>query len=298
MPQSLPPDITVRVLHREAAAVGLPGDLARERVARRYGFLTWRQLDIHVAQPVPAEDADFLHLACLNYHHDRPAFRERAREMLERDPSLAARDIWSAACAGEATEVARMLDADSSLVDARGGWFDWEPLLDATYSRIDAPRRSTLDVARLLLERGANPDAHYRWGGECRFTALTGAFGEGEQGPVNQPPHPEWEALARLLLEAGAGPNDGQGLYNRMFSRDDRCLELLLAHGLNRRHRLNWGPGTERVLDYQLSWAVRNQHVARVKLLVRHGARLPWNMHLAYQPADGGEKSPRPRRTL
>ena len=48
------------------------------------------------------------------------------------------------------------------------------------------------------------------WGGDCRFTALTGASGEGEQGPVNQPPHPEWEAFARLLLDAGADPNDGQ----------------------------------------------------------------------------------------
>ena len=138
------------------------------------------------------------------------------------------RDIWHAACIGAADEVARILDADPSLIDARGGWFDWEPLLYAAYSRLDLPGRSTLAAARLLVERGANPNVCYMWGGDCRFTALTGAFGEGEQGPVNQPPHPEWEEFARLLLDAGADPNDGQALYNRMFSRDDRCVEMLL----------------------------------------------------------------------
>ena len=44
------------------------------------------------------------------------------------------------------------------------------------------------------------------WGGDCRFTALTGAFGAGEQGPVNQPPHPEWEEFARRLLDDDGRP--------------------------------------------------------------------------------------------
>ena len=222
--QFLPARITLRALHHEAAALGLPDNLARQRIARRYGFLAWRQLEAHVDQPVPREDADFLHLACLNYHHDRPVFRQRAREMLMRDPSLAVRDIWHAACVGAADEVVRILDADPSLIDARGGWFDWEPLLYAAYSRLDLAGRSTLATARLLVERGANPNAYYMWGGDCRFTALTGAFGEGEQGPVNQPPHPEWEEFARLLLDAGADPNDGQA-------------KLFVEHGARGSHR-------------------------------------------------------------
>ena len=271
----LPARITLKALKLEAATLGLPGGVACQQIAHRYGFLTWRQLEVHVDQPAPREDADFLHLACLNYHHDRPVFRQRAREMLVRDPSLAERDIWHAACVGAADEVARMLDADPSLIEARGGWFDWEPLLYAAYARLDLPGRSTLTVARQLVERGANPNAFYMWGGDCRFTALTGAFGEGEQGPVNQPPHPEWEEFARLLLDAGAGPNDGQALYNRMFIRDDRCLEMLLEYGLNCEHRINWRSGKGRVLDYQLDWAVRNNHVARAELLVEHGARGP-----------------------
>ena len=39
--------------------------------------------------------------------------------MLERDPSLAFRDIWSAAGAGATDDIARMLDADPSLINAR-----------------------------------------------------------------------------------------------------------------------------------------------------------------------------------
>ena len=68
---------------------------------------------------------------------------------------------------------------------------------------------------------------------EPPFTALTGAFGEGEGGPGIQPSHPQWEALARALLEAGADPNDEQTLYNRMFRPDDSHLELLFEFGLD-----------------------------------------------------------------
>lgn len=227
---------------------------------------------LHIDQLVPGDDADFLHLACLNYRHDRPDFRRRARDLLEEDPALGSRDIWSAACMGNIETVRRMLDGNPSLVNARGGWFSWEPLLYAAYSRVEAPGGSTLETARLLIERGADPNACYLWGGDYRFTALTGAFGEGEQGRANQPAHPEWEAMPRLLLDAGADPNDGQALYNRMFGSCNRCLEILLEYGLNRRHRVNWRSGKGRMLDYQLAWAVRKHHVARAKLLVEHGA--------------------------
>ncbi|MPY89091.1 MAG: hypothetical protein GEU99_14330 [Luteitalea sp.] len=91
-----------------------------------------------------------------------------------------------------------------------------------------ATQHSTLDVARLLLVRGADPNAGFQWGGTYIYTALTGAFGEGEDGS-NQPPHPHRDALARLLLEAGADPNDGQTLYNRHSREDDDHLRLLLS---------------------------------------------------------------------
>ena len=87
---------------------------------------------------------------------------------------------------------------------------------------------------------GAAPIPTQAFSGPVRtvtFTALTGAFGRGEDWP-NQPPHPECETLARLLLDAGADPNDSQVLYNRHFKKDDDHLRLAL--------RLRPGAGEER----------------------------------------------------
>ena len=57
-----------------------------------------------------------------------------------------------------------------------------------------------MPVARLLLDHGADPDTGYLWEGTYPFTALTGAFGGGEDRG-NQPPHSQGLALARMLLE-------------------------------------------------------------------------------------------------
>ena len=81
------------------------------------------------------------------------------------------------------------------------------------------------------------------WGRTYRFTALTGAMGEGEGGVASQPPHPHARALVELLLDAGADPNDAQGLYNTMFRPDNHWLHLLLDRGLTARDRINWKTG-------------------------------------------------------
>ena len=280
-PKGLPWNHKLVDCEREATATGLPEREARIVVSRGYGFATWRQLEVHLTHP--AGLADFLQLACLQYFPtDSPALRERARAMLSADPSLAERDIWTAACVGDVATVRRALDSRPELVNLRGGYHDWEPLLYACYSRLDLPERSTLAVARLLLERGADPNAHYMWGGQYRFTALTGAFGGGEMGIVNQPEHQGGETLARLLLDAGADPNDGQALYNRMFDDGHATLALLLDYGLNAEHRLNWLTHQDgrlvatpvQTLGYQLQWAVRKHHVERARLLIDHGADL------------------------
>ena len=264
-----------------SAAATLDAEDAQAVVAGEYGFASWRRLMVYITHP--AELEDFLQLSCLNYFtSDRPANYQRARALLTADPSLGERDIWHAACVGDVQAVRRFLDADAELADRLGGYFDWPPLLYACYSRLDLPGRSTLAVAELLLERGADPNAHYMWGGQYRFTALTGVFGEGEMGPVNQPPHEERDALARLLLQAGANPNDGQALYNTMFTPDSGCLRLLLEYGLDERHRNNWlivendeyADNPSQTLGYQLEWAARNHHVERAKLLIDNGAEV------------------------
>jgi uncharacterized protein len=106
---------------------------------------------------------------------------------------------------------------------------------------------------------------------EYRFTALTGAMGQGELG---QPEHPHAEALARLLLQHGADPNDGQGLYDTHLVGDDtRWLELLASFGLDAHGVANWQPQEEiRIFDYLLAQAATSGHAARARRLLEHGA--------------------------
>jgi ankyrin repeat protein len=177
-------------------------------------------------------EAEFLRLACLNYGDDEPERIDAARQMLVRRPELSRASIHAAAAAGDVEATRAMLARDPALAGARGGPFEWEPLLYLAYSRVgDAPpARSALETARLLLDHGADPNAGYLWEGLCPpFTALTGALGSGENGP---PAHEHGLALARLLLERGADPNDGQGLYNRAADPSEEWLELLLEFGL------------------------------------------------------------------
>jgi ankyrin repeat protein len=265
---------------------------AQLTVARSYGYPSWPKLKAYVEaitaytrnpgrvrpQDEPAEE--FLRLACLTYGGDDLSHPARATKILQGDPSLAGHSIHTAAAVGDASAAERMLRADRSLATATGGPFGWEPLMYVACSRLvsDDPRHSHVAVARLLLEHGADPNAGYLWDGTYLFTALTGAFGYGEDSP-NQPPHHESIALARLLLEAGADPNDDQTIYNRHFRLDNDYLELLLAHGLGKARRGPWPkrlgdhlaePG--QLLEDALVFVADNDDYAeRVALLLRHG---------------------------
>jgi ankyrin repeat protein len=84
--------------------------------------------------------------------------------------------------------------------------------------------------------------------------------------------------FARRLLDAGADPNDGQGLYNRMFVPGTEHLELLFEYGLGAGDGGPWrarlGDALEspaEMLDRQLNWAVIHGWLPRVRLLVAHG---------------------------
>src|SRR4051812_6824585 len=141
-------------------------------------------------------------------------------------PELARTSLHTAAAAGD-VEAARKHLAD---VDALGGPHRWEPLLYLAYSR--AAGDGALEIARLLIDAGADVNAGFLWEGlSPPFTALTGAFGRGEGDP---PPHRDSLALARLLLEAGADPTDAQTVYNLSWTEGDEWLELLLEFGFGR----------------------------------------------------------------
>jgi hypothetical protein len=235
--------------------------------------------DLWTGARVQSTADELLRLGCLDYADWNPELGARARAMVAADRGLARDSIYTAAACGDVDHVRAELARDPSLARTRGGSHGWMPLLYACYARIDPPGGSTLEVARVLLAAGADPDAGFLWNGNVPpFTALTGAFGEGEHG-VNFPPHVARDALATMLLDAGADPNDGQTLYNRHFAPDDGHLRLLLAYGLGTERggpwyaRLGSRLDSPRQLLIEELWsAARADYRARVELLVEHGA--------------------------
>lgn len=98
-------------------------ELARERdlklseaqfvLANQHGFSSWLKLKAHVEmvteltrEPDAIDEVndEFLALACLTYGDDSPTRVQRAIAMLDADPALQTRDVWSAAaCATRAS---------------------------------------------------------------------------------------------------------------------------------------------------------------------------------------------------
>ncbi|MFC1419597.1 ankyrin repeat domain-containing protein [Streptacidiphilus cavernicola] len=275
-----------------------PLSAAQLAVAREYGFASWPRLKHHLdtvaryrwdpaatADPEPDEtSADrFCRLACLGYTPaDGPDRWARAAALLADEPGLVNAHSGAAAAAADVAALRRHLAADPSAAVRHSGPYGWSPLFHLVYSRLNAPSGDAPAAARLLLEAGADPHEGYLWHGlPSPFTLLTGAFGEGEQGPERQPRHPDALALARLLLDAGADPADSQALYNRMFGSDDDHLVLLFAHGLAESDGGVWKsrlgdalatPGE--MLRGQLGWAVDHRMPERVRLLAAHGVDL------------------------
>ena len=265
-------------------------------IARTYGFASWAKLKHHLevvdeysSLPAALTASDrseslvdrFISLACLNYTNDHVSRRDEAHKLLADNPILSRENIYAAATIGDIEAARLMLDDNPSLAHTRGGPHQWEPLLYASYSRITAKDRSTFDVARLLLGHGADPNAGFLWDRNYLFTALTGVFGEGERGQVNQPPHHESIPFARLLLEHGADPNDGQALYNRMFTGGTTHLELLFEFGLGKQKGGVWYKrlgdrldSPEELLRQQLAWAVKYDQRERLLWLIEHGVDL------------------------
>jgi ankyrin repeat protein len=132
---------------------------------------------------------------------------------------------WVAAIAGDAVGLETLLAADPDAVNRAAGPKNWPPLLYACFSRLNdvAELQSRFaNCAQLLLERGADIEAHYFDPGypDCPLSALYGATG------VNCNP-----LLADVLLRHGANTQDGESIYHAAQHAHIACLEVLKRHG-------------------------------------------------------------------
>ncbi|HEU4616889.1 MAG TPA: ankyrin repeat domain-containing protein [Gammaproteobacteria bacterium] len=210
------------------------------------------------------------------YERDGDYRGEHAARLLERHPEIARDSLHTAVAAGDVEAVRGFLAKDPALANERG-WIDrWTPLLRLAYTRLptEAARTNAVEIARLLLDHGA--DAGARWSeGDNGFSVLTGVIGGGEGG---QSAHPQAEALARLLVERGADPLDGQALYNTSLGADDTFwLDLLWSESAKRGETARWLEPVNELMDrppleYLLGNAVP-RHPKRAAWLLAHGGR-------------------------
>jgi ankyrin repeat protein len=186
-------------------------------VARELGFPSWPKLKaaVEVAAGPGARVVELLAASI-------DGRRRRAADILQADPGIGSRDIRAAAMLGAVEEVGEMLAAEPEAAVAVDDVRGWPPLLYACYSRwhqIEASRSAGMtEVVHLLLSAGANPNTND--GGRAQYrSALKGSV------EVNHP------GITGALLAAGANPDPGQPIGEAIAHGDQRCLQLLLAHG-------------------------------------------------------------------
>jgi ankyrin repeat protein len=208
---------------------------AQSCLARDYGFVSWTELKSYAEAQGDGGARQRLWLARVyagdvtgSLHPARPGVAAR---MLAETPELAAGDPWLACAIGDGAALRRAIQGDSGWVNRPGGPLHLPPLVAVTHSsllRLPAFAEALRDAARLLLAAGADPNQ--RIGNRFPPASLTAPdatqplstlYGAaGQQRDV---------AMTRLLLEAGADPDDGESLYHALESPD--CTRLLLAHG-------------------------------------------------------------------
>jgi ankyrin repeat protein len=187
--------------------------------------------------------ARFLQFACWDHHEhgkaDHRMYDCAAQKTLAHHPELQRDSLYTAIVCGDLNEVERVLNSDPELINKPGGAREWAPLLYLCYTRFtnEESINNAPAMARLLLDRGADPNAFYM-AGDAVYSALVGVAGEGEQ---DSPRQPQAKALFQILLEYGANPFDIQVLYNTHFSGEVLWwLELIYEHSMKTGRTAEW----------------------------------------------------------
>jgi ankyrin repeat protein len=225
---------------------------------------------------------------------------DTAARLLEQNPEIARYDIYTAVVCGDIDEVRRILANDPAKARAKGGPKGsysvageefiveptattvpfWEPLLYLCFTRLPtrAANENAVDIARLLLDHGADPNSYFM-AGDSRYSPLTGVIGEGEE---SRKPHPRRDDLTRLLLERGANPYDVQVFYNIHFQGNVLWyLELAYEYSLKNDRGADWKDPQWSMIDmggyglgarYLLTVALNHDDTELAKWSLEHGA--------------------------
>jgi ankyrin repeat protein len=284
-------------------------------LAREFGLEGWTTLkrtlvDRTTATEMAGRSLDetislFLDNACPDHHvrggSDHVRAGHTAMRLLSLRPEIAAANFYTAVVCGDLDAVNRALAADPGWATRRNGeagpertgvggegdlvrkdWGvkGWEPLSYLSFTRLPLPSvtENAVAIARALLDHGANPNVYFM-AGDSRYTPLTGAIGEGEEG---RPAHQQRDALVRLLLERGANPYDGQVIYNIHFTGKALWfLELIYEHAVRTGRTADWADPEWQMLNaggygtgarWFLDAAVEHNDVQLAEWCLSHGA--------------------------
>lgn len=240
---------------------------AQSCIAREHGFASWSDLKRYVEVQVAARSersVRILHWAQLLYSGDVSGTINRANphvalRMLADDPELVADDPYLACAVGDESALRRATEADPTWVSRPGGPLRLPPLVAVAHSsllRMDEFRMRLHRCAQRLISDRAdvNQPIFSRWppgsldkpDQRYPLSALYGAAGANHDA-----------VLTKLLLDAGANPNDGESLYHSL--ENPECTRLLLEHGA----RIAESNAIYRAIDLEDD--------AALKLLLQHG---------------------------
>jgi len=297
---------TAGLSNEDLSSRGLRLHDAQSCIAREHGFASWPDLKRYVEVQAVAQKeraVRVLHWLQLIYRGDVSSTAGRANlrvglRMLAEDPGLVAGDPYLACAIGDEDALRQATQADPSWVNRPGGPLRLPPLFAVAHSgllRVEEFRERLHGSARLLIAAGANVNQqiYSRWPPaslekpdmRSPLSTLYGAAGANHD-----------LLLTRLLLDAGADPNDGESLYHSLENpactrllleygariaesnaiyrsidlEDDTALKLLLAHGGDPNEPARNAPLTD--WGSPLTWAIYRRRPLHVKALLDAGA--------------------------
>jgi ankyrin repeat protein len=181
--------------------------------------------------------------------------------MLALHPRIAGASLHTALVLGDAESVGSQLSRAPELARATGGPRGWEPIHYVCHTSLGRSSATIADglvaIARQLLSLGVDANTRFPWLHHgVRRPVLWGAIHA-----------TRLHALAELLLQAGADPNDGVTLPVAASGGDAATLELLRAYGASPNQP--WATDGSSTLYAILQWATTP---AGVRWLLEHGA--------------------------